>query len=328
MSPCKLFYKPDLGNAGIKFGRPQVIPQVGLIPRFLLKKMRLKIKKTRRDYTGFDALAAVATQSKDIALDTLELDFSDCIFFEANMAAPLYTVLARNYDRLNDVVLKNIRPEVEEILRKNHFLTRFGYTEAHDRNQTTLPFKIFKLGAGEQFADYLDRYMQGRGIPPMSEGLKKKFHQSLFEIFQNAALHSKSESGIFVCGQFFPNKQRVDFTIADAGIGIRQNVRKYLRNNKITSCDAIKWALQEGHTTKTGRQPGGLGLKLIKDFIGLNKGRLQIISRHGSYQFSFRGDEIRKMDHDFPGTCVNIEINTGDPYQYCLTSELQAKDIF
>lgn len=290
--------------------------------------MQLKISTTRSNYTGFEALAAIAMQSKEIVLDTLELDFSDCIFFEANMAAPLYAILARNYDRLNDVTLKNIRPEVEEILRKNHFLTRFGYTETYDRNQTTLPFKVFKLGAGEQFADYLDRYMQGRGIPPMSAALKKKFHQSLFEIFQNAALHSKSESGIFVCGQFYPHKQRVDFTIADAGIGIRQNVRRYLKNDKITSCDAIKWALQEGHTTKTGRQPGGLGLKLIKDFIELNKGSIQIISRHGFYRFTSRGDEIRKMDHDFPGTCVNIEINTADSYQYCLKSELQAKDIF
>jgi hypothetical protein len=290
--------------------------------------MQLKINTVRSDYAGFNGIAAVAAKSKEIVLDTLELDFSDCNFFEANMAAPLYAILARNYDRLNDVVLKNIRPEILEILRKNHFLTRFGYTEGHDRNQTTLPFKIFKTGAGEQFADYLDRYMQGKGIPPMTEGVKKKFHQSLFEIFQNAALHSKSESGIFVCGQFYPHKQRVDFTIADAGIGIRQNVRKYLRDNKISSCDAIKWALQEGHTTKTGRQPGGLGLKLIKDFIELNKGRIQIISRHGFYQFANQGDEIRKMYHDFPGTCVNIEINTADAYQYCLRSELQAKDIF
>jgi hypothetical protein len=40
-----------------------------------------------------------------------------------------------------------------------------------------------------------------------------------------------------------------------------------LRIDKLDSCEAIKWALTEGNTTKEGDQPGGLGLKLIKDFI-------------------------------------------------------------
>jgi signal transduction histidine kinase len=290
--------------------------------------MRAGIGTIHSDINGFDALANVAMQAKGLVLDALEIDFSGCSFFEANMAAPLYAILAHNYDRLNSVDLTNLRPAIQTILRKNQFLTRFGFSEEYDTNETTLPFKIFKLSAGEQFADYLDRYMQGRGIPQMSVGLTKKFRQSLFEIFQNAALHSRSQQGIFACGQFFPSKNRIDFTIADAGIGIRENVRRYLKNKKISSCKAIEWALQEGHTTKTGRQPGGLGLKLIKDFIRLNKGKIQIVSRFGFYEFTFKDEEITKMDHDFPGTCVNIEINTNDPHAYCLVSELKAADIF
>lgn len=290
--------------------------------------MKIMIGTIRNTSTGFDAVASIFMQTKELHLDHLELDFSECSFFEANMAAPLYAVLARAYDRLNAVSLKNMSSGVERILRKNHFLSRFGFSEKHDVYQTTLPFKIFKLGAAEQFADYLESYMQGRGIPEMSPGLTKKFRQSLFEIFQNAALHSRSEYGIFACGQFFPAKNRVDFTIADAGIGIRQNVRRYLKNNRISSCQAIEWALQEGHTTKTGNQPGGLGLKLIKEFIRLNQGRVQIVSRHGFYEYSHDDEYIDKMDHDFPGTCANIEINTDDPCIYSLSSELQATDIF
>lgn len=106
----------------------------------------------------------------------------------------------------------------------------------------------------------------------MSQALNKRFLQSLLEIFQNAAIHSQSGPGVFICGQFYPQKQRLDFTIADAGIGIRENVRQYTGRPKMNSCDAIRWALEEGNTTKTGKQPGGLGLKLLKDFICLNKG--------------------------------------------------------
>ncbi len=185
-----------------------------------------------------------------------------------------------------------------------------------------------KLNAGHQFNDYLDTYMKGKGIPAMSEVLTKRFRQSLFEIFLNAAIHSKSESGVFVCGQFYPQKHRMDFTIADAGVGIRENVRKYTGKAKLSSCKAIEWAMTEGKTTKTGNQPGGLGLKLIKDFIQINKGKLQIISRFGYYDFSTTGGSIRKMEHDFPGTCINIEINTEDKSSYCLKSELTSEDIF
>lgn len=162
----------------------------------------------------------------------------------------------------------------------------------------------------------------------MSDALTKRFRQSLLELFLNASIHSDSKSGIFACGQFFPKKHRLDFTIADAGVGIRENVRRYTRRQKMSSCAAIEWALAEGNSTKTGRQPGGLGLKLIKDFIRMNKGKFQIVSRFGYYEFSADGDSVTKMAHDFPGTCVNIEINTKDTSSYCLKSELSSNDIF
>ena len=94
------------------------------------------------------------------------------------------------------------------------------------------------------------------------------------------------------------------------------------------SSEAIKWALKEGNSTKKDRQPGGLGLKLIKDFINLNTGKMQIISRFGYYEFSQGEFSVSDMDHDFPGTCVNIEINTQDSNSYCLQTELNNKDIF
>jgi signal transduction histidine kinase len=191
-----------------------------------------------------------------------------------------------------------------------------------------LPFKIFKLHAGDQFNNYLDTYMRGRGIPTMSKALTKRFRQSLLEVFLNATIHSQSESGIFVCGQFYPQKHRMDFTIADAGVGIRENVRKYTGKTKLNSCNAIKWAMTEGNTTKTGNQPGGLGLKLIKDFIQMNKGKIQVVSRFGYYEFSANGESICKMNNDFPGTCINIEINTEDTGGYYLKSELKSEDIF
>ncbi len=289
--------------------------------------MKLNLGTIRSDLSGFNGISNIAKQTKDSFLDSIELNFSYCSFFEANMAAPLYSVIARLRDELNDVSISNMQSRVETILRKNRFLNVFNQPKLIDYNQTTLPFKIFKLTAGEQFNDYLNRYMKGKGIPTMSKALTKRFRQSLLEIFLNAAIHSESGLGIFVCGQFYPQKHRLDFTISDAGIGIRENVRRYTRR-KVNSCNAIKWALAEGHTTKSGSQPGGLGLKLLKDFVRLNQGKLQIVSNFAYYEFNADGESCDKMDYSFPGTCVNIEINTMDTNSYCLSSELNSNDIF
>jgi len=283
--------------------------------------MRKPVPTIRTNREGFNSLAGIAKNADQINFEKIELDFSSCAFFEANMAAPFYAVLSHFYENLNDVTLLNIPSGIEMILCKNQFLKQFDRPVKFDTYQTTIPFKKFKKSAGEQFSEYLNLNMDEHGIPKMSPGLTKKFRQSLFEIFQNAAYHSESDAGIFTCGQFYPNMHKLDFTIADAGIGIRDNVRRFLKFN-ISSRHAIKWALEEGHSTRSGNQPGGIGLKLIKDFIEINKGKIQIISRFGFYEFSTMGEVFEKMENDFHGTCINIEINTNDTSIYYLRSEV------
>lgn len=290
--------------------------------------MKINLGTIRSNCSGFNAIADIADNTKDVWLDSIELDLTSCSFFEAHMVAPLYAVISRLRDDLNDVSIVNVPEEVSTILQKNKFLSVFNRPELTDTNQTTLPFKILKLTAGDQFNDYLDTYMRGRGIPTMSKALTKRFRQSLFEIFLNANIHSQSKAGVFVCGQFYPHKHRLDFTIADAGVGIRENVRRYTGKKKLNSCKAIEWAMTEGNTTKIGNQPGGLGLKLIKEFIQMNGGKIQVVSRFGYYELSANGESIQKLNSDFPGTCLNIEINTEDTSSYCLKSELKSEDIF
>jgi hypothetical protein len=244
------------------------------------------------------------------------------------MAAPLGAVLAGIADRFNAVEIVNVPQMVERIMRKNGFLTQFRYLPLEDSNRTTIPFKRLQRSDEGLFEDYLQRHLKGKGIPQMTEGLGKVFKQKLFEVFQNAVIHSESELGIFVCGQFFPQKQKLDLTIADAGIGIRDNVRRYFNDPKIASVPAIRWALQEGHTTKKGKQPGGLGLKFLHDFARLNKGRIHIVSRFGFYEFNAGQESFAKLENDFPGTTVTLEVNTADTSAYCLASEASRDGIF
>lgn len=279
------------------------------------------------DKEGFEHLASLAADTEKLHADRLEVDFSKCGFFDANMAASLAAVLVRIADNLNAVEIVKVPSGIEHILRKNRFLLSYGYNAIDDVNQTTLPYRRIQLSDAGRFEDYLNRHLQGKGIPRMTEGLGKRFKQSIFEVFQNAVIHSHSRLGVFVCGQFFPQLQRLDLTIADAGVGIRTNVRNYL-GIKISSKEAIRWALQEGHTTKTGPQPGGMGLQFLKEFIVLNKGKIYIASRQGFYEYRDGQESFQKLAADLPGTAVNLEINTGDTSKYRLRSETSPNNIF
>ena len=280
------------------------------------------------DRAGFEALAALARDAGSLEFDRLEVDFSRCSFFAANMASALGALLSRIELDFNSVEIVNVRDQVASILQKNEFLTEYGYPPVTDHNATTLPYRRIQLQDQTSFDGYLRRHVKGKGIPTMTEALGAVFKRKLYEVFENAVLHSGSEIGVCCCGQFFPQEQHLDITIADGGIGIRQNVRRHLRNPKLSSVDALRWALQPGHSTKTGSQPGGLGLKFLKDFITLNRGRIQIVSRFAYYRFEDGRESFTKMAADLSGTAVTITINTGDTAAYCLPDEISPDDIF
>lgn len=290
--------------------------------------MIFRLPNIPNDRQGFEALASLAKATRDLEFSSLEVDFTQCSFFAANMAAVLGALLGRVELAFNSVEVVNIPAHVASVLRKNEFLIGFGYEPMPDQHETTLPFRRIQLDDKTRFDGYVRRHVRGKGIPIMTEALGAVFKRKLYEVFENAAIHSHSEVGVCCCGQFFPKERHLDITIADAGIGIRQNVRRHLKNPDMSSIAALRWALQEGNSTKTGPHPGGLGLQFLKDFITKNQGKIMIASRFGFYQFE-RGEEtFEKLAADLPGTTVTITINTGDTAAYCLKSELSEDDIF
>jgi signal transduction histidine kinase len=109
---------------------------------------------------------------------------------------------------------------------------------------------------------------------------------------------------------------RLDISIADAGIGIPRKVNEAF-GVTLSPVAALRWALREGHTTKKGL-PGGVGLKLLKDFIQINGGCVQIASGGAFWEFKAGKETFWPFAQPFPGTAVNLEVNTDDPRIYHL----------
>ena len=289
--------------------------------------MIVSLPEIRHDLSGFQALVWLWEQAAGCIFEDIEIKLDATSWLDADMCAAFGAIL-HNLSGPNTVKLTGIRSNVESILSKNGFLSHYGRNKIPDRWGTTIPYKRFDVKDDRYFADYIEHELLHRTeLPVMSLGLMKKFRESIFEIFSNAVLHSQTKLGIFSCGQFFPKRHSLVFSVADLGIGIRRNIQDSL-GLELSPERAINWATQQGNTTKRGPIPGGLGLKLLGEFIDLNGGCIQIVSDAGYWRRQNRNTYMTLLRHPFPGTVVTIEINAADANSYMLASELNAADIF
>ncbi len=289
--------------------------------------MKLLLQDIHSNYEGFAVLNDLAAQTRESVFDNIEIDMSQTTWMDANMCAPLGAILYKVGRELNSVRLTNVPHNVEAILAKNGFLCNYGWLKRGDTYGSTIEYKRFEPKDDRYFAEYIEKHLIGKGIPEMSSGLLKKFRESIYEIFSNAVIHSRTKQGIFSCGQYYHKSHRLDFSVADLGVGIRRNILEQ-RGLDLPAEQAINWALEGKNTTKAGPIPGGLGLKLLREFVIKNEGRIQIVSDSGYWELSKGKVTTKTFVEPFPGTVVNIEINTADAKSYRLVSEISPEDIF
>jgi signal transduction histidine kinase len=116
-------------------------------------------------------------------------------------------------------------------------------------------------------------------------------------------------------------------TVVDFGVGIPSNVRLFRRTPNIAAASAIRWAFQRGTTTKPNGTGRGLGLDLLKEFVQLNQGRLEVFS-HDGYALIGEGQERYETRQSyFEGTLVNITLRC-DERHYRLADEVAPEFLF
>lgn len=285
-----------------------------------------KLVTINNTFESFQSLIHLYERHKDDLFGEIHLEVRH--FFAANMSAALGAVLDKFIFNLNDIHFNYLSPQIEAILLKNDFLTYFGRQRSVDTNNTTIKFQKLKPTDGKYFKNYvIEELIEGHiaDLPQMSKGVKEKIVEAIYETFVNAQIHSETKF-IYTCGQFFPNKNKIEFTIVDTGIGFREKINNRF-GSQLRATQAIKWAVKEKKTTKEGIS-GGLGLAILKEFVGVNKGKMQIISNDGFYQFDSEGEFLKMFEGEFPGTIVNLQFRTDDINNYLLKNEININDIF
>lgn len=282
------------------------------------------------NFEGYSFFSNSVHTLKNIKFDDIIFDFSITTWFEANLCAVLGSIINSAQSKFNNVVIENLKPSIEDILSRNYFLAALGGSLLNKENQETIiKYRRNKLTDEKLIKEFLvSELIRKQDFPKLSEIAQKEIVRSIFEIYSNAIIHGNS-AYVYSCGQYYPTKKppRIDFTIVDLGKSIKTNVNNFLKK-QLTGEDAIKWAVEGQNTTKPKKDniPGGLGYKLISDFVRLNNGKIQIVSSDGFWELKEGCIFTNSLNYEFSGTIVNIEFNLDDKKFYILTSE-KAEDI-
>lgn len=259
------------------------------------------------DVTGFRWLCWVAHQlrtSEDVAFD-----FSRNTFFDGNLCAVLGALFHRHNldaDAISDGQ-GQIRSRVLRALSMNDFVPLHGGAGFADEFDTTIKFRRFDVDQTKVFAFYLEAELLNKELP-LRPQTKRAFRTALAEVFLNANLHSQTTSGVFSCGQHFPTKEIINYTLVDLGIGIGESVSRHF-GRTIAAKTAINWAVVVGNSGRPTGQLGGFGLSDIQNIVAANEGLFQIVSGDALWESSRRRSETTSLPQPFEGTIVNLQIN-------------------
>ena len=113
----------------------------------------------------------------------------------------------------------------------------------------------------------------------------------------------------------------------DFGVGIPANVRSFFRDEQIRANLALAWAFNPGTTTKPNGMGRGVGLDLLRQFVTLNNGWLEVFSHNARSIMQSGRAKIEARASFFEGTIVNIDLRCDDSY-YCLSSETTPPTLF
>jgi len=296
--------------------------------------IRLDIPTINDSPTDFDKLFELWNVVKDCSYN-VTFDFTRCGFLRPNAIAFLGG-LARFIERQNRSGVFNwetVNDPVLAVLRQNGFAAAFGYKGILGGPGSSIPYRedrTYATGVENDIINYLKFNWLGTGWVRVTSRLRDAIVGRVWEIYANAFLHAKSNIGIFSCGQFFWRMGLLKLTVVDFGVGIPATVRQFFKDHplakQLSAAACIRWAFQERTSTIKGVGRGN-GLSLLKEFVNINHGTLEVYSQDGYALIKDGKEKFSNLRRFFDGTLVNITFRC-DKRFYQLADENLAGPLF
>lgn len=153
---------------------------------------------------------------------------------------------------------------------------------------------------------FMNKFLNGKDLISLSSNLD--------EVFNNIFDHAQSKVSGYIMTQYFPNLNKLSFSVCDFGIGIPNCINQFRKNNLesgLTDGKALEAAMKLGFSVKSIPQNRGLGLNNVVDFIDNSNGELLVISNYGCLnKKANQAFEIFETESFFPGTMIKVEVDT------------------
>jgi len=246
--------------------------------------------------------------------------------FDANLSAALGAML--DFATQNGVSMFLNTPhekKVKRALARIGFLDAFSVKTNVEERENFIMYKSFSVRESSEFKEYIHSdLIQKQRFPQCTKKAEEKIIESIYEVFANAVSHGGCQK-VYCCGECHKLNDRpmLDMTITDLGRTIPENVNDFLLGRglkRLTPEETLIWAFKEGNTTK--KVPGGLGLAILKDFMDLNEGEIQMVSGGAMLEYKRGNFDTAFLEKPFPGTIVNLKFNCADQKSYSLKNEI------
>lgn len=258
--------------------------------------------------TSFRALFSLYNAYKEFTPSDLLLDLSHVSFIDANLCATLDAI----FYLLNKDAGHRFYIDPREIEEKFEIFIRNGFVRPNskeikeiDSNDSAIRLTRFTCDSDVNFVNFLENSLFSNKAFKNMPRIKSEILDHFCEIFSNIGLHARTKDPVFACGQFYPTKRILKFTLVDLGIGFFNPIRDFKGNEIKIPSDAIDWALKEGNTTKTDAT-GGSGLSRLKRYCQEKGHTFQIITDGVCWTNGTGALNYWEMEK-FPGTTINLE---------------------
>jgi len=221
-------------------------------------------------------------------------------------AEPIYAAMIRAYQ--ND--------EKTSVYIGNDYIRTMIETE-YTKNKTYSPIeRISDRNGLDAISNHLSSIMI-QNFESLSDSDKKdlkNYIQYLFiELMNNVADHSHSSVGGYAMAQYFPTGKKIQFVVADRGIGFLENMQLNFASVS-TEEQAIFKALEKGITSTRQKMYGkeknaGYGLYAMFEILKMTGGKFVIISNDTLVRYETGDFTVVPLEHNWKGVVVSFEFD-------------------
>lgn len=225
-------------------------------------------------------------------------------FPEQGWCEPIYAAMIRAYQNHEGVTAYISNGYVRNMITSK-------YTE----NRSYSPIeRINDRGDVEKISDHITKIML-KNFKHLQDADRKDLRdyiQYLFsELMNNVSDHSHSSVGGYAMAQYFPLNKKIQFVVADRGVGFLENMQ--LNYTDVTDeLKAIFKALEKGITSTRARmyevyKNAGFGLYAMFEILNLTGGKFVIISNNALLRFSNGEISTETLTTAWKGVVVAFE---------------------